>query len=121
LYNVLDNTVDIPKVESPELVIAELQVAANIPIQQIIPPSICVLSNTLNVVHIPNLKVFTVSAPDGGAHVVKLFPKENCTCPSSTMCCHILAVKHSIGVECGERKIINLTKLRRNSRYIKLL
>ncbi|XP_065645994.1 uncharacterized protein LOC136076623 [Hydra vulgaris] len=117
----INNTDDIPKVENPELVIAELQAAANIPIQQLIPPSICVLSNTFNVVQIPSLKVFTVSAPDGNAHVVKLYPKENCTCPSSTMCCHILAVKRSIGVECSERKIINLTKLRCNSRYIKLL
>ncbi|XP_065685115.1 uncharacterized protein LOC105843127 [Hydra vulgaris] len=87
--------------------------------QQLIPPSICVLSNTFNVVHVPSLKVFTVSAPDENVHVVKLYPKENCMCPSSTMCCHILAVKRSIGVKCSKRKIINLTKLRHNSRMIK--
>nr|XP_047135375.1 uncharacterized protein LOC124805788 [Hydra vulgaris] len=102
----INNTDDIPKVDSPELVIAELQAAA----------SSCKYTNAAM-----HTSIYTISAPDGNAHVVKLYPKENCTCPSSTICCHILAVKCSIGIECGERKIINLTKLRRNSRYIKLL
>ncbi|XP_065661070.1 uncharacterized protein LOC136084629 isoform X1 [Hydra vulgaris] len=110
------NIDEVPKLEDPELVIAELQAAANVSLKQLVPPSISVFSNMLTVVHNPSIKVFTVSGPDGNAHVVKLFPKESCTCPSSTMCCHVLAVKRSIGVECSERRVLNLTKLRGNSR-----
>ncbi|XP_065664458.1 uncharacterized protein LOC136086115 [Hydra vulgaris] len=110
------NIDEVPKLEDPELVIAELQAAANVSLKQLVPPSISVLSNMLKVVHNPSIKVFTVSGPDGNAHVVKLFPKESCTCPSSTMCCHVLGVKRSIGVECSERRVLNLTKLRGNSR-----
>ncbi|XP_065681700.1 uncharacterized protein LOC136095284 [Hydra vulgaris] len=111
------NIEEIPRMEDPGLVIAELRAATNVPIKQLVPPSIKVLSNILTVVHNPTIKVFTVSGPDSKAEVVKLFPKESCTCPSSAMCCHILAVKHSVGVEhCSERRPLNLTNLRRNSR-----
>ena len=50
-------------------------------------------------------------------HVVTLFPKETCSCPSTTQCYHILAAKMSIGQhsEDGKRQI-NLSQLRKNSR-----
>ena len=44
----------------------------------------------------PNLKTFTVMGTDR-PHVVTLFPKESCSCPSTSTCYHILAAKLSIG------------------------
>ena len=103
----------------PATIVDELQDAAqNIKLEQI-PASVRVLSNVLVVCHVPDQQVFTVSAPDGRVHAVRLFPNQNCTCPASTTCCHVLAAKRSIGLECSERKVVNLTKLRRNSRYNK--
>ena len=49
------------------------------------------------VVHNPQLKVFTVIGTNQ-PHAVTLFPKETCTCPSTTSCYHILAAKMSIGM-----------------------
>ena len=50
-------------------------------------------------------------------HLVTLFPKETCTCPSTTQCYHILAAKLAIGQELEDsKKKINLAQLHRNSR-----
>ena len=49
-------------------------------------------------------------------HVVTLFPKETCSCPSTTQCYHILAAKMSIGQHSEDEKSrINLPQLRKNS------
>ena len=53
----------------------------------------------------------------GNAHAIRIFPKESCTCPSTSRCYHILAVRMSIGLEdVNSRRKINLTQLRRNTR-----
>ena len=44
----------------------------------------------------PNLKTFTIIGTDQ-PHVVTLFPKESCSCLSTSTCYHILAAKLSIG------------------------
>ena len=50
-------------------------------------------------------------------HLVILFPKEICTCASTTQCYHILAAKLAIGQKLDDsKKKINLTQLHRNSR-----
>ena len=56
--------------------------------------------------------IFTVSAADGKVHTVYLFPRESCTCPTSS----ILAAKISIAIETKQRRIINLSQLRTKSR-----
>lgn len=100
----------------PTEIVAELQAAAKGAPVQPIPASIRVLANQLVVFIVPDQQIFTVSTPDGTANAVRLFPHQSCTCPASSTCCHILAAKRSIGLDCNERKLINLTNLRRNSR-----
>jgi hypothetical protein len=82
-----------------------------------IPPFINVLSANHTVVHIPQQRAFSVTGTDGSIHSVRLFPKECCTCPASTKCCHIIAALRSIGATVDERKPVKLTNLRRNSRF----
>lgn len=75
-------------------------------------PSVCnVLIDDLNVCHVPQHKSFSVADPVGTAHSVRLFPKESCTCPSNSSCCHILAVRKSIGMDTSRRRTICLTQL----------
>ena len=63
------------------------------------------------------LGVFTVLGTTGNPHAIKLFPTESCTCPSTTRCYHIIAVRMSIGLEdTHSNRKINLTQLRRNTR-----
>lgn len=63
----------------------------------------------------PSLHTFTVIGSEEHPHVVRLFPKESCSCPSTTHCYHILAAKMCIGMESDRQKgKINLTQLRRN-------
>lgn len=65
--------------------------------------------------HNPSLGVFTVVGTTGNPHAVRLFPSVTCTCPSTSSCYHVLAVKLSVGLEDSEAKRkINLTQLRRN-------
>ena len=65
----------------------------------------------------PTLHTFTVIGSEEHPHVVRLFPKESCSCPSTTQCYHILAAKMCIGMESDSQKgKINLTQLRRNVR-----
>ena len=119
LFLVSGDVNDFPLAADPESIVSELQaLARGEPVTQSIPASVRVLSNALTVVHVPNQQVFTVSGPPGHVHAVRLFPKQSCTCPASTTCCHVLAAKRSIGMDCAERKLINLTQLRRNSRLI---
>ena len=48
-------------------------------------------------------------------HVVALFPKEKCSCPSTSTCYHVLAAKLFIVAECKPTNQV-LTELRRNVR-----
>ena len=53
----------------------------------------------------------------GNPHAVRLFPNESCTCPSSSVCYHIIAARLSIGMNltnCSRK--VNLSQLRRNTR-----
>ena len=60
--------------------------------------------------------MFTVLGTTGKPHAVRLFPKESCTCPSTSQCYHILAVRMSVGLEdFNSCRRINLTQLRRNT------
>ena len=60
------------------------------------------------------LGVFTIVGTSEKAQVVRLFPKESCTCPSTGACYHILAAKISIGME-GKQSMGRI-QLRRNTR-----
>jgi len=60
---------------------------------------------------------FTVLGSNGKPHVVRLFPTEDCSCPSVSTCYHIVAVKISLGITVSkEPKKVNLTQLRWNTR-----
>lgn len=67
--------------------------------------------------HNAKLGVFTVIGTTGNPQAVQMFPKQTCTCPSSGLCYHIMAVRLSLGMDKPEplRKV-NLSQLRRNSR-----
>ena len=63
------------------------------------------------------LRVFNVKG-SASVHVVTLFPKEKCSCPSTSTCYHVLAAKLFLGMdvaECRPKKQI-LTELRKNVR-----
>lgn len=81
-----------------------------------IPPAVQLVSKTGSVRHVAEQQIFTVDVADGKIHACRLFPKESCTCPSNTTCCHIIAAKESIGLSVTTRNVINLTQLRKNSR-----
>ena len=68
------------------------------------------------VVHNPQLKVFKVMGTNR-PHAVTLFPKETCTCPS-TSCYHILVAKMSIGINIQPiPSRWNVTELRCKARF----
>ena len=62
------------------------------------------------------LSVFLVKGTSGVARVVTVFPSETCSCPSKHDCYHILAVKMSIGIPPVQKRSINLSQLRKNTR-----
>lgn len=63
------------------------------------------------------MKCFVVKGSRDNKYAVTLFPKETCNCPSTSRCRHILSAMMAIGLEPGEdKKAINLTQLRKNSR-----
>lgn len=65
----------------------------------------------------PKLHVFNVEGSAGVPRVVTLYPKVTCSCPLSTECYHILAVKLSIGMPVQDKVTRKtLTQLRRNTR-----
>ena len=70
-----------------------------------------------NISHDCKLGVFTVLGTTGNPQAVRLFPKETCTCPSASLCYHIMAVRMSIGMD-QQKPLskVNLSRLRRNAR-----
>ena len=56
----------------------------------------------------PKLHIFNVLGSGDRPCVVRLFPKVLCSCPSTGLCCHIVAVKISIG---SEMKVSQIQKL----------
>ena len=70
-----------------------------------------------NITHNCKLGVFTVLGTTGNPQAVRLFPKEDCTCPSTGLCYHIMAVRISIGMD-QQKPLskVNLSRLRRNAR-----
>ena len=52
----------------------------------------------------PTLHTFTISGSEEHPHVVRLFPKESRSCPSTTQCYHILAAKSVLGQRVTARK-----------------
>ena len=65
----------------------------------------------------PRFHTFTIMGTTK-PHVVTLFTKETCSCPSTSICYHIMAAKLSIGQDddVTKRKKINLSQLRKNAR-----
>jgi len=61
------------------------------------------------------MQVFIVRG-HGIQRMVKLFPKETCSCPMVQGCYHILAAKMSLNMISKEEPKINLTRLRKNAR-----
>ena len=64
------------------------------------------------------LHTFTILGSER-PHVVTLFPKETCSCPSTSSCYHIIAARISVGLDHHQhfaKTIVNLTQLRKNSR-----
>lgn len=54
--------------------------------------------NAGHVVHVSHLQSFLVKGVCDDVHAVKLYPREYCTCQAKEQCCHILAVKLSLGL-----------------------
>ena len=68
--------------------------------------------------HDPKMGTFTILGSSADkSHVVKLFPSEYCSCPSTSLCYHLIAVKLSLGIPLStDVRKVNLTQLRRNTR-----
>ena len=64
----------------------------------------------------PKLHVFNVKGTSGVTRVVTMFPKQSCSCPSTSGCYHIQAVKLSLGIQSEKPSTRNLTHLRSNTR-----
>lgn len=65
----------------------------------------------------PKLGVFIVKNSEGHHNAVKLFPKQSCTCPSTSECYHIISAKMSLGLQSKQSELtINLSQLRQNTR-----
>jgi len=108
--------VDTPEDVSDEQILDQLRAALSCGTSQPIPPSIHVMASTLNVVHIPQQHVFSISSADGSTHTVTLFPTEKCTCPVVKRCCHVIAAMRSIGMSVTERKVTHLVTIRKRSK-----
>ena len=52
----------------------------------------------------PKLHVFNVLGTANKPYVVRLYPHEYCSCPSSGQCYHLIAVKMSIGEPLTEKR-----------------
>ena len=68
-----------------------------------------------NITYDTKFGVFIIKQPKEVARIVSLFPKVNCSC-QAVGCHHILAAKINLGMNVGETKPANLTKLRKNGR-----
>ena len=69
-----------------------------------------------SVSHDPKLGTFTVLGSMRKPHAVRIFLTESCSCPSSTQCYHIIAVKMSLEMPVENHKKVNLSQLRWNTR-----
>ena len=114
------STKDNADVLDPDVIMSHIEEVLSGATNNVCLLSIRTLSATLDVKHVVEQQCFTVSDESRHVQAVRLFPKESCTCPSETTCCHILAVRRSVGLQKVIRKPLNLSKLRRNSRYIKI-
>jgi len=78
----------------------------------------CQVVSSNNISFDPKLHVFNVKGTSGVTHVITLYPRESCSCPSTGECYHILATKYSIGMPPSSRQKTrsNLSQLRRNTR-----
>ena len=76
----------------------------------------CVIEGN-EIIFVPQMAAFMVKGSRGEKYSVLLFPKEKCSCPATNLCYHIIAAMKSIGMDIpGEKKVFNLTQLRRNCR-----
>ncbi len=65
------------------------------------------------------MKCFLVKGTGNVVHIVKFNPKPTCSCRPTRTCYHIAAVQRCIGTFTPQKKVINLTQLRRNKRPLK--
>lgn len=107
----------LPECVSEEDILPKLPPAGSL---ENIPDVTIQAATLLTVLHVPQQQVFNVASATGVVQVVRLFPQEHCTCPAGTTCCHVIAVRRSIGQASHQRQPINLSKLRKRSRYSKL-
>ncbi|CAL4196908.1 unnamed protein product, partial [Meganyctiphanes norvegica] len=77
----------------------------------------CVIEDK-RIIQVPEFHAWIIKSTDGKRdHLVKLNPKETCTCAAVTTCYHILAVKMSIGMSILPKKEpVNLTLLTKKNR-----
>ena len=83
---------------------------------ELVPRIVQALADVFSVTYTPAKAAFFVSRKDGPIHAIKVIPKESCSCPAVTTCCHIIAAKKSIGLDTGERKKLNLSELQKRKR-----
>ena len=63
------------------------------------------------------LGVFLVNGSRQEARVVRLFPKQSCSCPATALCYHVKAAQLAVGFrDAPARRKINITELRKNKR-----
>jgi hypothetical protein len=69
------------------------------------------------VYHVPEAGTFVVVGSKGDKYTVEMFPQEKCLCPSLGTCYHIIAVRMTLNLDnIDEKRLYNLTQLRKNSR-----
>lgn len=78
-----------------------------------IPVILSVQADDFSVTHAPAKAAFL---EDGPIYEVTIFPKESCSCPVPSTCCHVIAAKRSIGLECEPRRKLNLSELLKRKR-----
>jgi len=68
--------------------------------------------------YVSSMNAFMVEGIKGAKRVVTIKPKETCSCPSSGICYHILAVKMVLNLnnDCKTTSLKNVSVLKRNSR-----
>lgn len=67
--------------------------------------------------HDPKMGTFTVKGSSDKPYVVRLYPKQFCSCPATSQCYHIVAVQLSLGMDINqEKKKVNLSELKRNTK-----
>jgi len=63
---------------------------------------------------VARLRIFTIDGTNE-PHIMRLFPRESCSCPAPTSCYHITAARLAVGLsDSGKWHLLNLTHLRRN-------